>query len=59
MLSELEQACISYSTESFSGPVEFDSNWQGIFVTTLTFLLDQAILFSQCMHILGCFVTQV
>ena len=44
MLSELEQACISYSTESSSGLVEFDSNWQRIFVTALTFLLDQAIL---------------
>ena len=43
MLSQLEQACKTYSTESSSGLIEFDSNWQGIFVTALTFLLDQAI----------------
>ena len=41
--NELEQACISYSTESSSGLVQFDSNWQRIFVTAPTFLLDQAI----------------
>ena len=44
MLSQLEQACKTYSTESSSGLVEFDSNWQRIFVTGLTFRLDQAIL---------------
>ena len=44
MLSELEQAYKTYSTESFtSGLVEFDSNWQLICVTALTFLLDEAI----------------
>ena len=43
MLSELEQACKTYSTESSGGLVEFDSNWQLIFVTALTFRLDQAI----------------
>ena len=43
MLSQLEQACKTYSTESFSGLIEFDSNWQRIFVTALTILLDQAI----------------
>ena len=44
MLSQLEQACKTYSTESSSGLIEFDRNWQRIFVTALTFLLDQAIL---------------
>ena len=34
----------TYSTEFSSGVVEFDSNWQRIFVTALTFRLDQAIL---------------
>ena len=43
MLSQLEQACKTYSIESSSGLVEFDSNWQRIFVTALTFRLDQAI----------------
>ena len=43
MLSQLEQACKAYSTESSSGVIEFDSNWQRIFVTALTFLLDQTI----------------
>ena len=43
MLSQLEHACKSYSTESSSGLIELDSNWQGIFVTALTFRLDQAI----------------
>ena len=43
MLSQLEQACKTYSTEFSSGLVEFDSNWQRIFVTALTFRLDQAI----------------
>ena len=43
MLSQLEQACKTYSTESSGGLVEFDSNWQRIFVTALTFHLDQAI----------------
>ena len=43
MLSELEQACKTYSTESSSGLIEFDSNWQRIFVTALTFHLDRAI----------------
>ena len=33
----------TYSTESSSGLIEFDRNWQGTFVTALTFLLDQAI----------------
>ena len=33
----------TYSTEFSSGLVEFDSNWQLIFVTALTFRLDQAI----------------
>ena len=46
MLSELEQACKTYSTESSGGLVEFDSNWQLIFVTALTFRLDQAITWS-------------
>ena len=35
----------TYSTEFSSGLVEFDSNWQRIFVTALTFRLDQAIPF--------------
>ena len=43
MLSQLEQACKTYSTESSSGVVGFDSDWQSIFVTALTFLLDQVI----------------
>ena len=43
MLSELEQVCKTYSTESSSGLIEFDSNWQRILVTTLTFHLDQAL----------------
>ena len=43
MFSQLEQACKTYSTESSSGLIEFDSNWQLIFVTALAFLLDQAI----------------
>ena len=34
----------TYSTEFSSGLFEFDSNWQRIFVTALTFRLDQAIL---------------
>ena len=33
----------TYSTEFSSGLFEFDSNWQRIFVTALTFRLDQAI----------------
>ena len=45
MLSQLEQACKTYSTKSSSGLIEFDSNWQHIFVTALTFRLDQAIPF--------------
>ena len=47
MLSQLEQACKTYSTESSSGLIEFDSNCQHIFVTALTFHLDQAIAISQ------------
>ena len=43
MLSQIDQACKTHSTESSSGRIEFDSNWQLIFVTALTFLLDQAI----------------
>ena len=43
MLSQLEQACKTYSTESSGGLIEFDSNGQRIFVTALTFHLDQAI----------------
>ena len=43
MLSQLEQACKTYFTESSGGLIEFDSNWQRIFVTALTFHLDQAI----------------
>ena len=43
MLSQLEQACNTNSTESSSGPIEFDNNWQRIFVTALTLLLDEAI----------------
>ena len=43
MLSQLEQACKTYSTESSSGLIEFDSNWQRIFVTALTFHLDQVL----------------
>ena len=43
MLSQLEQACKSYSTESSSGLIEFDCNWQRTIVTALTFLLVQAI----------------
>ena len=46
MLSQLEQACKTYSTESSGGLIEFDSNWQRIFVTALTFHLDQAITYS-------------
>ena len=47
MLSQLEQTCKTYSTESSGGLIEFDSNWQRIFVTALTFHLDQAIAYSQ------------
>ena len=43
MLSQLEQACKTYSTEISCGLIEFDSDWQRIFVTALTFHLDQAI----------------
>ena len=43
MLSQLEQACKTYSTKSSSGLIEFDSNWQRIYVTALTLRLDQAI----------------
>ena len=43
MLNQLEQVCKTYSTESSSGLIDFDSNWQRIFVTTQTFRLDQAI----------------
>ena len=43
MLSQLEQACKTYSTEFSCGLIEFDSDWQRIFVTALTFHLDQAI----------------
>ena len=43
MLSQLEQACKTYSTKSSSGLIEFDSNWQRIYVTAMTFVLDQAI----------------
>ena len=48
MLSQLEQACKTYSTESSGGLIEFDSNWQRIFVTALTLHLDQAI---SCYHV--------
>ena len=43
MLSQLEQASKTYSTEFSRGLIEFDSDWQRIFVTALTFHLDQAI----------------
>ena len=43
MLSQLEQACKTYSTKSSSGLIEFDSNWQRIYVTALILRLDQAI----------------
>ena len=43
MLSELDQACKTYSTEFSSGLIEFDSNWQRINVTALTFLSNQGI----------------
>ena len=43
MLSQLEQACKTYSIEFSCGLIEFDSDWQRIFVTALTFHLDQAI----------------
>ena len=43
MLSQLEQACKTYSTEFSCGLIELDSDWQRIFVTALTFHLDQAI----------------
>ena len=42
MLSELEQACKTYSIESSCGLIGFDSNWQRKFVTALTFHLDRA-----------------
>lgn len=45
MFSEFEQACKTYSTDYSSELVEFDSYWQHIFVTALTFLLNQDILF--------------
>ena len=45
MLGQLEQACKTYSTESSGRLIEFDSNWQRIFVTAVTFHLDQAISF--------------
>ena len=32
-----------FVTDSSNGLIDFDSNWQCIFVTALTFLLDQAI----------------
>ena len=47
MLSQLEQACKTYSTESSSELIESDSNWQSIFVTALTFRLHQAIIQAQ------------
>ena len=50
MLSQLEQACKTYSTEFSSGLVEFDSNWQRIFVTALTFRLDQVYFSSNKTH---------
>ena len=43
MLSQLEQACKTYSTKSSSGLIEFGSNWQRLVVTDRTILLDQAI----------------
>ena len=43
MLSQLEQACKTYSVESSSELIEFNSKLQRIFVTALLFLLDQAI----------------
>ena len=43
MLSQLEQACKTYSTESSSGLIKFDSNRQCIFVTALTFFFDQSL----------------
>ena len=45
MPSELKQACKTYFSESSSGLIEFDSNWQRIFVTTLIYRLDQAMFF--------------
>ena len=53
MLSQLEQASKTYSTESSSGLIEFDSNWQRIFVTALTFRLDQAICILSNPHFAG------
>ena len=47
MLSQLEQACKTYSTEFSCGLIEFDSDWQRIFVTALTFHMDQAIYLSK------------
>ena len=44
MHSQLEQARKTYSTEFSCGLIEFDSDWQRIFVTALIFHLDQAIL---------------
>ena len=43
MLNQLEEASKTYSVASSCGLIEFDSNWQRIFVTVLTFLLDQAV----------------
>ena len=43
MVNQLEQGCKTCSTESSSGLIEFDNNWQRIFVTALTFLFDLAL----------------
>ena len=58
MLSELEQVCKTYSTESSSGLIEFDSNWRHIFVTALTFHLQQAIFVVFLERGNTCFVTE-
>ena len=43
MLSELEQTCKTFSTESFNELIKFDGSWQHIFVTTQTILVHQGI----------------
>ena len=43
MLSQLEQACKTYSTDSSSGLIELDRNWQRIICYRPDIFLDRAI----------------
>ena len=54
MHCQLEKACKTYSTECSSGLIEFDSYWQRIFITALTFHLDQAT-YDPCLELFGLF----